>query len=85
MNKRNCFIGQSGGPTTAINATLAGIIAECIDTKQFDHVYGMINGIKGLLEHKYMDLLETFNTPEKNNDLKHSPAMYLGSDRKSVV
>lgn len=81
MNKRNCFIGQSGGPTTAINASLAGIIAECIDTKQFDHVYGMINGIKGLLEHKYMDLLEKFNTLEKITDLKHSPAMYLGSCR----
>lgn len=81
MNKRNCFIGQSGGPTTAINASLAGIIAECIDTKQFEHVYGMINGIKGLLEHKYMDLLETFHTPETINDLKHSPAMYLGSCR----
>ena len=81
MEKRNCFIGQSGGPTAAINASLAGIIAECIDTKQFNHIYGMINGIKGLLENKYMDLLQTFNTPEKINDLKHSPAMYLGSCR----
>ena len=26
MNKRNCFIGQSGGPTAAINASLAGVI-----------------------------------------------------------
>ena len=81
MEKRNCFIGQSGGPTTAINASLAGIIAECIDTKQFDHVYGMINGIKGLLEDKYMDLLKIFDTPNKIEALKHSPAMYLGSCR----
>jgi 6-phosphofructokinase len=81
MSKRNCFIGQSGGPTTAINASLAGIIAECQDTKQFDHVYGMINGIKGLLENKYMDLLEKFNTKDKLEQLIHSPAMYLGSCR----
>ena len=81
MEKRNCFIGQSGGPTTAINASLAGIIAECIDTKQFDHVYGMINGIKGLLEDKYIDLLKIFDTPNKIEALKHSPAMYLGSCR----
>ena len=81
MEKRNCFIGQSGGPTTAINASLAGIIAECIDTKQFDHVYGMINGIKGLLEDKYMDLLKIFDAPDKIEALKHSPAMYLGSCR----
>lgn len=81
MKKRNCFIGQSGGPTTAINASLAGIITECIDTKQFAHVYGMINGVKGLLENKFMDLLETFDSHEKILHLKHSPAMYLGSCR----
>ena len=45
MEKRNCFIGQSGGPTAAINASLAGIFAECKETNLFDHVYGMINGI----------------------------------------
>lgn len=81
MKKRNCFIGQSGGPTAAINASLAGIIAECIDTKQFEHVYGMINGIKGLLEGKYFDLLDTFKDEESLTHLKHSPAMYLGSCR----
>ncbi len=81
MKKRNCFIGQSGGPTAAINASLAGIIAECIDTNQFEHVYGMINGIKGLLEEKYFDLLETFQDKQNISNLKHSPAMYLGSCR----
>ena len=50
MKKRNCFIGQSGGPTVAINASLAGIIHECIKSQKFDHVYGMVNGIMGLLE-----------------------------------
>mgnify|MGYP003410267056 CR=1 FL=1 len=45
---RNCFIGQSGGPTVAINASLAGIVARCKE-EGYDHIYGMINGIKGLL------------------------------------
>lgn len=81
MKKRNCFIGQSGGPTAAINASLAGIIAECMDTRQFDHVYGMINGIKGLLENKYMDLLDIFKNEQDIEELKYSPAMYLGSCR----
>ena len=81
MEKRNCFIGQSGGPTAAINASLAGIIAECIDTKQFEHVYGMINGVKGLLENKYVDLFKIFDDENKLKNLKHSPAMYLGSCR----
>ncbi|MEG0276503.1 MAG: 6-phosphofructokinase [Coprobacillus sp.] len=81
MKKRNCFIGQSGGPTTAINASLAGVISECIDTKQFENIYGMINGVKGLLENKYLNLLELFNDQDKIKHLKHSPAMYLGSCR----
>ena len=81
MKKRNCFIGQSGGPTAAINASLAGIICECMDTKQFDHIYGMINGIKGLLENKYLDLLDIFKNEKDIEELKYSPAMYLGSCR----
>lgn len=81
MKKRNCFIGQSGGPTVAINASLAGIIHECIETKQYEHVYGMVNGVMGLLESRYIDLLELFSEQEALNQLKHSPAMYLGSCR----
>ena len=55
MNKRNCIIGQSGGPTVAINASLAGIIQQA-KKEGYEHIYGMINGIKGLLENTYMDL-----------------------------
>lgn len=81
MKKRNCFVGQSGGPTAAINASLAGVINECQSSHQFNHVYGMVNGIKGLLEDKYFDLLEVFDTDDKIKHLKQSPAMYLGSCR----
>ena len=81
MSKRNCLVGQSGGPTAAINASLAGILHECLDTNQFDHIYGMVNGIKGLLEDKYLDLVEVFDSPAKKEKLKYSPAMYLGSCR----
>ena len=81
MKKRNCIIGQSGGPTIAINASLAGIIHRAKSSKEFNHVYGMINGIKGLLDGQYMDLLEEFDNGEKINALKQTPAMYLGSCR----
>ena len=80
MNTKNCFIGQSGGPTVAINASLAGIITQCQE-EGFTHIYGMINGIQGLLEDHFMDLGTTFNSEEKIDALKHSPAMYLGSCR----
>ena len=79
--KRNCIIGQSGGPTAAINASLAGVISEAIETKQYEHIYGMINGIKGLLELKYFDLMPKFNDSKNIELLKNSPAMYLGSCR----
>ena len=79
--KRNCIIGQSGGPTIAINASLAGIIHRAKASQEFDNVYGMINGIKGLLEGRYMDLLEEFDDGDKINALKQTPAMYLGSCR----
>lgn len=79
--KRNCIIGQSGGPTIAINASLAGIIHRAKASQEFENVYGMINGIKGLLEGRYMDLLEEFDDGDKINALKQTPAMYLGSCR----
>ena len=47
--QKNLLIGQSGGPTAAINATLAGVIQAGIDAEQIGTVYGAINGIKGVL------------------------------------
>lgn len=79
--KKNCIIGQSGGPTAAINATLAGIIHQAKASENYDKVYGMVNGIKGLLQEQYIDLLSEFDTGSKINSLKQTPAMYLGSCR----
>lgn len=81
MKKRNCIVGQSGGPTAAINASLAGVIAQCLESEQFDNIYGAINGIKGLLGLQYLDLKKEFNTPEKLEQLRQTPAMFLGSCR----
>lgn len=81
MNKRNCFIGQSGGPTAAINASLAGVIYECINCGEYKNVYGMVNGIKGLIEGKFLDLRELFIEEKNITKLRQTPAMYLGSCR----
>lgn len=77
--KRNCMIGQSGGPTAAINASLAGVISKAMETG-FEHIYGLKNGIKGLIEDTYFEL-DMFKDQEQLNILKHTPAMYLGSCR----
>ncbi|MGN0384079.1 MAG: 6-phosphofructokinase [Eubacterium sp.] len=81
MNK-NCIVAQSGGPTCAINASLAGIISEVLTSDKFEKVYGSINGITGILNNNIMDLSEQIATvPDFIDTLKVSPAMYLGSCR----
>ena len=55
--KKNVIVGQSGGPTAVINASLYGVVYEALMQKeQIGTVYGMINGIEGLLQDHYMDL-----------------------------
>lgn len=81
MNRR-CIIGQSGGPTVAINATLAGVIKECFK-KNYDKVYGMVNGLSGFLDGRIIELDE-FKNEDSLQKLIHTPAMYLGSCRFKI-
>ncbi len=83
--KRNAIVGQSGGPTAAINATLAGVIAGCLDAG-FDKIYGMRNGIEGLLEEDLIDLKDYFSSSSCKEllALSHTPAAALGSCRKKL-
>ncbi len=77
----NCIIGQSGGPTAAINASLSGVLEGILENKLYEKVYGMVNGIEGLLQGKYLDLSEKFQSKEELDRLANTPAMYLGSCR----
>lgn len=78
---KNILVGQSGGPTAVINASLFGVIKEALShAETFGHVYGMINGIEGFLEDHYMDLGNDL-TSEELDLLKLTPAAYLGSCR----
>ncbi|WP_054743163.1 6-phosphofructokinase [Cellulosilyticum ruminicola] len=81
MQKGNCIIGQSGGPTAAINASLSGVLQCILENGLYDKVYGMVNGIEGLLQGKYLDLSSIFTTKESLDKLTNTPAMYLGSCR----
>ena len=78
---KNCFGAQSGGPTAAINASLAGVIKGVLEHSDFDRIYGSLNGITGILEGRYLDLTDIFQKEETLNLLKRTPAMYLGSCR----
>ena len=73
---KNLIIGQSGGPTSVINASLAGAYAEA-KKLGYDKVYGMINGIEGLLSENIIDLDEYLNSKDKLELLKRTPSSYL--------
>lgn len=79
---KNCIIAQSGGPTVAINASLAGVLKGNEQSHQFGTIYGALNGITGILNDRLLNLSEKIDTiPNFIEKLKVTPAMYLGSCR----
>lgn len=78
---KNLLVAQSGGPTAAINATLAGVIEQAMKEDVIDQVYGACYGIQGVLEQKFVNLTEKVDTEEKLEKLKRTPASALGSCR----
>ena len=78
--RKNLIVGQSGGPTAAINASLAGVYCGAKHFG-FEKVYGMRFGIEGFLNEKIVDLDETLNSELNIELLKRTPSSYLGSCR----
>ena len=76
---KKLIVGQSGGPTSVINASLAGVYSE--GKKKGFKVYGMLNGIEGLLQEKIIDLDEYFLDEHNLELLKRTPSSFLGSCR----
>ena len=76
----NAIVGQSGGPTSVINASLAGVFQAC-QMRGAEHVYGMLHGIQGLLEEKVCDLSERLASFMDIELLKRTPSSFLGSCR----
>ena len=82
MSPKNCMVAQSGGPTVAINASLAGVIDGVMRSDMYDTVYGSLNGITGILNNDLTNLSELMQQNSEYLDrLKVTPAMYLGSCR----
>ena len=82
--KGNAVVGQSGGPTAAINATLAGVIFGSMISSAIDRIYGMKNGIDGFLKEDIICLNEIFENSENYEKLKRTPAAALGSCRRKL-
>jgi len=79
----NAIVGQSGGPTAAINATLAGVIRGAFQSAEIDKIYGMINGMQGFINGNMILLNGIFQNEKKENLtlLRNTPAAALGSCR----
>jgi ATP-dependent phosphofructokinase / diphosphate-dependent phosphofructokinase len=77
--KGACIFGQSGGPTSVINASAAGVIQEALKQSCITAVYGAAHGIKGILDEKLFDMSK--EDPYELELLKTTPSSALGSVR----
>lgn len=77
---KKLVVGQSGGPTSVINSSLAGVYYGA-KKSGFDKVYGMVNGIEGFLNENLVDLDDYFKDNNNLELLKRTPSSFLGSCR----
>ena len=76
----NVIVGQSGGPTSVINSSLAGVYKTAKDLGA-QKVYGMRHGIQGFLEKNIVDMDEKIKSDLDLELLKRTPSAFLGSCR----
>ncbi len=72
-------MGQSGGPTSVINASVAGIVAEALNHECIEEIYGTLNGVLGLLQEDLIDLAS--ESQQQIRALRHTPGAALGTCR----
>ena len=77
--KGAAVIGQSGGPSAVINASAYGAIKAALDSDVITNVYGMSNGILGILNDELIDMSK--EDPEELSYMKYTPSSALGSCR----
>lgn len=77
----NLLIAQSGGPTSVINASLAGAIRSAMASPAIGKIYGALHGLEGVLKNQIIDVESAFAQEEAFECLKRTPSMALGSCR----
>ncbi|MBR4224838.1 MAG: 6-phosphofructokinase [Oscillospiraceae bacterium] len=77
----NIAVAQSGGPTSAINASLAGVFERAGDYPEIGQVFGSINGIEGMINDELVPLVNILTTDHDLELLKRTPSTVLGSCR----
>ena len=79
-NGANAVVGQSGGPTGVINASLVGVIEEAHKHPEIENLYGAIHAVEGMAEDKFIDLKKF--SADTLKEVAASPCSALGSSRK---
>ncbi len=77
--KANAVVGQSGGPTGVINASLVGVIEEAKKHPEIKNLYGAVHAVEGIVKDEFINLKKL--TPATIKDLLASPSSALGSSR----
>ncbi len=72
----NIIVAQSGGPTSAINASLIGVVRAARECDSYDKIFGALHGISGVINEDFMELTDT-----EEELIMRTPASYLGSCR----
>jgi len=78
----NLLVAQSGGPTSVINASVAGVIQEAGKHGMIEEIYGGLNGIYGILNEDLIDLNE--EKARAIEGLKYTPGAALGTCRYKI-
>ena len=79
----NALIAHGGGPTSVINASLAGLLEECRSSGGFRALYGSRQGIAGVFDENWIDLFE--QDPELVRAVGAAPGSALGSSRRAIA
>jgi 6-phosphofructokinase 1 len=77
--KGNAVVGQSGGPTGVINASLVGVIEEAKKHSEIGTIYGAVHAVAGMVKDQFIDLGKL--SPTKLDVVAKSPSSALGSSR----
>ncbi len=77
--KANAVVGQSGGPTGVINASLVGVIEEAQKHPEIENIYGAIHAVAGMVKDDFIDLGKL--TPETLEIVAASPSSAIGTSR----
>ena len=77
--KGACIVGQSGGPTSVINSSVAGVVLSALKNENITEVYGALNGLSGIINENIIDFKK--EEIEEIELLKYTPSAALGSVR----